>query len=110
MLTTEGRADSLQKGAHTSRGQWHHQVTAASLSTLQQQAYAEYKESSTLETETLQFTEWCEKMTSQYPMFFYWSKTLHLELLFLQFIASQREGDFGIYVALQEERITSRSK
>ena len=37
-VTTEGRADALQKGSYTSRAQWTHQVTAAALYILQKQS------------------------------------------------------------------------
>ena len=38
-VTTEGRAENLQRGSQTSRSQWAHEVTAAVLYALQQQAY-----------------------------------------------------------------------
>ena len=42
-VTTEGRADALQSGSHVSKAQWAHQVTAAALFHLQNQAYTAYK-------------------------------------------------------------------
>ena len=41
-VTTEGRAIGLQKGSHTTQGQWAHQVTAAALFILLSRSYAEY--------------------------------------------------------------------
>ena len=43
-VTTEGRAENLQRGSQTSRSQWAHEVTAAVLYALQQQAYRAYRE------------------------------------------------------------------
>ena len=36
-------------------------------------------------------------MEKQHPHFRYWNTTLHLENLFLQFMQSQREGNFKLY-------------
>ena len=95
-VTTEGRANALQSGSHTSRGQWAHQVTAAALFSLQNQAYSEGIEDESLEVKS--FEEWCASMETSHPQFLYWSKTLKLEVLFLQFMLSQREGKFLVYV------------
>ena len=56
-VTTEGRAASVQKGSHISRGQWAHQVTAAVLYILLYRAYTEYQ-INTPETEQLHFDAW----------------------------------------------------
>ena len=96
-VTTEGRADALQKGSYTSRAQWAHQVTAAALYILQRRAYAAHQEAATPE-DTLTFENWCQHMESAHPQFQYWSKVLKLELLFLQFLRSQREANFQMYV------------
>ncbi len=40
-VTTKGRAVGLQKGSHTTRGQWAHQVRVVVLFALQSKAYAE---------------------------------------------------------------------
>ena len=40
-VTTEGRADALQKGSYTSRAQWAHQVTAAALYILQKRVWGQ---------------------------------------------------------------------
>ena len=42
-VTTEGCAVCLQKGSHTSRGQWAHQVTAAALFIILHRSYADYQ-------------------------------------------------------------------
>ncbi len=48
--------------------------------------------------EVLPFPEWCEEMATHHPQFFYWNKSLQLEILFLQFLRSQRDANFLLYV------------
>ncbi len=96
-VTTEGRAESLLKGSHVTRGQWAQQVTAAALYRLQQSAYHSYKEENGVES-CLSFSEWCETMSVKHPQFCYWNQTLELALLFLGFLRAQREGNFMLYV------------
>ena len=98
-VTTEGRADALLSGSHTSRSQWAHQVTAAALFFLQNEAFTAYKEDLVAEhLEAKSFDEWCADMKIHHPQFLYWSQVLKLEILFLQFMRSQREGNFLMYV------------
>ena len=80
----------LFRVVHTYREpQWAHQVTAASLFNLQMQAFTVYRESFSAENlEAKSFDEWCADMESNHPQFLYWSKTLKLEILFLQFMKS----------------------
>ncbi len=96
-VTTEGRADSILKGSHSSRAQWAHQVSAAALYILQTQAYEVYQRANT-DTAQSSFEEWRVSMAQQHPQFYYWNKTLQLELLFLQFLKSQREANYLMYV------------
>ncbi|XP_063958715.1 uncharacterized protein LOC135154778 [Lytechinus pictus] len=96
-VTTEGRAESLQKGSQTSRAQWAHQVTAAALHSLQQSAYQDYVK--TCASENIQsFDAWKLKMATDYPQFCYWNKVLQLECLLLAFLRSQREANYMMYV------------
>ena len=83
-VTTEGRAFGLQKGSHTSRAQWAHQVTAAALFVLLRRSYDAYH-TMTPDDEKLDFEMWCKEMASDHQQFYYWYKVLQLELLFLQF-------------------------
>ena len=89
-VTREGKADALQSGSQTLTVHCTHQVTpAAALFCLQSQAFTAYTES--LGSDSLEmksFDEWCAAMESSYTQFFYWSKTLELEVLFLQFMQS----------------------
>ena len=96
-VTTEGRAVGLQKGSHTSRGQWAHQVTAAALFILLHRSYADYQ-LNTPEDEQLHYDEWCKQMAAEHPQFDYWFKVWQLELLFLQFLRSQRQQQFLPYL------------
>ncbi len=82
-VTTEGRADSILKGSHSSRAQWVHQVSVAALYILQTLAYEVYKANT--DTNHMPFEEWRVSMAREHPQFYYWNKTLQLELLFLQF-------------------------
>ena len=44
------------------------------------------------------FQEWCSQKEEQHPQFSYWNKVLELELLLLQFLRAQRNGNFPLYV------------
>ena len=79
-VTTEGRDESLQKGSHTSRSQWVHQVLAAALYTLHHQAYESYRKTCGTE-DFLSIDIWKQKMAAEYPQFCYWQKVLQLECL-----------------------------
>ena len=80
-VTTEGRTIGLQRGSHTSKGQWAHQVTAAALYQLLNKSYTEYRTNRSDE-EQLKFEERCKYMASTHPQFDYWQKVLQLEVLF----------------------------
>ncbi|XP_014671080.1 PREDICTED: uncharacterized protein LOC106811872 [Priapulus caudatus] len=98
-VTTDGRADALQKGSSTSRAQWAHQVTAAALFCLRNRGYIAYKDVAKAESmPVMSYDAWCRDMETAHPQFFYWSKVIKLEVLFLQFMRAQREGDFRMYV------------
>ena len=92
-VTTEGCAVGLQKGSHTSRGQWAHQVTAAALFIIIHRSYADYQ-LNTPADEQLHNDVWCKQMVVEHPYFDYRFKVLQLELLFLQFLRPQRHNNF----------------
>ena len=89
-VTTEG------KGSHTSRSQLAHQVTAAALFVLLCRSYDAYK--ITTDGDKLDFDAWCKHTAPDHPQFHYWHQVIQLELLFLQFLRSQREWKFDMYV------------
>ena len=95
-VSTEGRADSLQKGSHISRGQWAHQVTAAALYILLHKAYDEYKINNP-DNEQTTFDDWCKQSVLEQDQFNYWYTVWRLELMFLQFLRSEREHAFQAY-------------
>ena len=92
-ITTEGRALGVQKGSHTSRAQWAHQVTVVALFGLLKKSYSEYC-NITPDNEQLNFEEWSKHMASAHPQYDYWYKVLQLECLFLQFLRSQCDQQY----------------
>ena len=96
-VTTEGRVLELQKGSHTSRSQWAHQVSASALFILLKKAYEDYQHT-TPDVELLSFDDWSKHITSTRPQFHYWHNVLQSELLFLKFLISQRDPNFDMNV------------
>ena len=89
-------ADSFIKVSHVTKIRHAHQVTAASLYTLINQAYKASIDSP--ETESMTFEEWCADQSSHSIQFNYWLKTLSLEILLLLYVRSLREGNFQLYI------------
>ena len=58
--------------------------------------YAEYH-TTTPDDDKLDVAEWCTQKTYVQPQFNYWHKVLWLDLLFMQFMRSQRERKFVLY-------------
>jgi hypothetical protein len=101
-IVSSGTANSFIHASHVTKTRHAHQVTAASLYILLQEAYIE--ECSSGDTDVTQpadcptFEEWCTQREKSSVHFEYWLKTLSLELLLFQFIRSLREGNFQLYV------------
>ena len=70
-ITIKGREVGVQKGSHTCRGQWAHQVTAEALFVLLHRSYADYQ-INTPDDEQLHYDEWCKQMTAEHPQFDHW--------------------------------------
>ena len=70
-IATSGVADSLLKTTHVTRTRHAHQITAASLSILQHDAYEGYKETLLVGENVLDFTDWCGKMRTEQPQFIF---------------------------------------
>ena len=87
----------MQKGSNIGRGQWIHQVMACALYILLSRAYATYKDHIEDENLPLSYDEWIEQATHAYQQFYYWNKTMHLQLLLLKFLQSQREAKYELY-------------
>jgi len=96
-IATRGVADSLLKATHVTRTRHAHQITDASLSILQHDAYERYKETLIVGENVLDFTDWCVKMRAEQPQFKYWSFVLEMELIIFQIIESIRTGNFMSY-------------
>ena len=80
-VTAEGRAFGLQKGLHTSRGQWAHQVTATALVVLLCRSYDAYE--ITTDEDELDSDAWCKHTAPNHPQFHYWHQVMQLELLLM---------------------------
>lgn len=94
-ITTRGRADSILKGSHVTRSRYAHQATAASLYILLQKAYKIISEK---HQDMPPYDEWYNQQCQNQPQFKYWALTLDLELNYLEFVRSIREGNFDLYV------------
>ena len=84
----------MLEGGHVTRTRWAHRVTAASLSVLNRADYQQYLDMHAMPT----FREWYQTKSELHPQFLYWSMTISLELLVMQFVRLLREGNFQLYV------------
>ncbi len=100
-VTTEGRAEAVQKGTQTSRAQWAHQVSYAALFVLVIRAYHEENQGK----ESPPFDSWCAAKAKNHPHFNYWFIALKQEDLFLRFLHSQRNGQYPEYLQSLAESI-----
>ncbi|ELU07992.1 hypothetical protein CAPTEDRAFT_216620 [Capitella teleta] len=87
-MASPGTANSFIHGSHVSKTRHAHQVTAASLYNLLQEA----------NTDGVDFEEWCTKRCKESNRFSYWHQVLSLQVLLLTFVRAHREGDFDLYV------------
>lgn len=99
-IASSGTANSFINASHVTKTRHAHQVTAASLYALLQQAYSEDGMSDDLDIVQPRpsFDEWCMQRANTSVHFSYWHKTLSLELLLLRYIRSLREGNFQLYL------------
>ena len=97
-VATSGRAAALLSASHVKRSRYAHQVTVASLYTLQSNACNIYCKELPASEEPLPFKVWCQTKSEQHPQFYYWTTVMELELLMLQFIRSLREGNLYLYL------------
>jgi len=74
----------MLKASHVARTRHAHQVTAAALFLLKQNAYGQYTESLSEGEEPMRFTTWNDKMSADQPQFRYWELVLELELCILE--------------------------
>jgi hypothetical protein len=100
-IASLGTSKSYINVSHVTKTRHAHQVTAASLYTLLQQAYTKDCTSDDIDemqSDSVPFEEWCIQRAKTTVHFDYWLKTLSLELLMLRYIRSLREGNFQLYV------------
>lgn len=94
-IATPGTAESFEKASHVTKTRRSHQITAASLSILQERAYHDYTEVNEQE-ETMDFKSWTEMRKDQSPQFQFWHLTMEFQLLILVLVRAQREGNFPL--------------
>ena len=100
-IASSGTANSFSHASHVTKTRHAHQVTAASLFTLLQQAYINectFDDTDAIQPDSPLFEEWCVRRANACVHFNFWLKTLSLELLLLRYIRSLREGNFKLYV------------
>ena len=109
-IASSGTANSFIHAKHVTKTRHAHQVTAASLYTLMQQAYNEEcisDDKDVMPPISLSFEEWCILQAKASVHFDYWHKTLSLQLLVLRYIRSIREGNFQLYVVGQNNLLST---
>ena len=89
-----GTADSFLKASHVTKTRHAHQISAASLYLLLNDAYTACIQA---EGVILSLEEWCCLRTNESPQFKYWYQILLLEIDVLIFIRSIRDSNFSLY-------------
>ena len=102
-VVSSGVADSFLSASHITRTRRAHQVTAASLHILMNNAYEEYSKSDEIDRPARPFKQWKDEKMKKCPQFLYWATVQDFELLCLQLVRAFREADFSLYLkAIQE--------
>ncbi len=98
-VATSGTAEAFLKASHIRKTRYAHEVTAASLYILLENAYQDYhRDARGSEEEVPSMEEWASTRSDECPQFGYWLKVLSLELHMFAFVCSIREGNFSLYV------------
>ena len=93
-IATSGKAESFLTASHVKRTRYGHEVTAAVLHILMNKSYQEHWFSTRVPRN---FEDWKKAQEKEFPQFRFWSTTLNLELLLLEFVRSIRSADFSLY-------------
>ncbi|MES9882214.1 MAG: hypothetical protein ABW185_15180 [Sedimenticola sp.] len=101
-VLTSGRATSALADHYVKRTRYAHHVTLVACYVLRNEAYQESLQEE-LGDGVLSFDEWCKWASDQFPMFWYWSTVMELELLNCRLVRSQREGQWLLYVQVLDE-------
>ncbi|KAK3910810.1 putative 1-aminocyclopropane-1-carboxylate oxidase [Frankliniella fusca] len=94
-VTTTGRAESMLTVSHVARTRYCHEVTAATLYSLQRKAYDSFMGDT---DDPATFEQWREEKCKSTPQFKYWDLTLRLQLILLQFVRAERTANFQLYI------------
>ena len=86
-IASSGTANSFIRARHITKTSHAHQVKAASLFTLLQQAY---NGDDAIKPDSPPLEEWCTRRAKDCVHFDYWIKSLSLELLLLRYIRRQK--------------------
>lgn len=97
-IASTGTAESFINVRHVTKTRHAHQVTAASIHNLLHRAYAGYKREVAADMNMLSLEQWCEVRAQESVQFYYWLKTLALEIVMLLYVRSVREGNFQLYL------------
>ena len=97
-VATPGTADSLLKACHVTKARRAHQVTVSSLYLLLQKAYSDYKNDLAEGDVPMGLEDWCKQKSLSCPQFQFWYLIFQLQVEFLIFISSIREGNFLLYI------------
>ena len=97
-VATPGTAEAFLKAAHVTQTRHAHQVTASALYILLIKAYLHYIEMLEPGNQSASFDDWCAQQKENVPQFYFWHKTLELELLVLAYIRSLRTRNSPMYV------------
>ena len=100
-IASAGVAESLISVSHVTRSRHAHEVTAAALHMLLNDAYTDQAKAKTLSD----FHAWCSQQCSSSVQFHYWLICFRLEMILLVFVRSIREGDFDLFVETLKEMI-----
>jgi len=93
-VSTSGRCDALLKATHVKRVRYAHEVTIAALHVLKHKAFTEDTSCANVQD----FEAWETKRLHESAQFQYWSITITLEAILLNFVRSIREGNFVLFV------------
>lgn len=100
-IANKGVAESFLHGTHVTKCRYAHQVTAAVLHILKQNAFLNEGLSNSPEA----FTEWNSRKIRDEPTFHYWDQVSQLQQCLLVFVSAIRDQNFELYVSALEEMI-----
>ena len=85
-VASSGVAESFLTASHVTRTRRAHQVTAAALHILMNNAYIDYCKSKDTQRPALPFILWRAEKSKKHTQFLYWSTVLEFQILCLQVV------------------------